>query len=196
MVEEMYKEEIGDVEMDLNSSSENAVKAVKGDGIRPSEERGEDNSQRAAPSERRKEESFDPRPDHIPNSETVVGPSGAASHPSGAGDIEADYYAQSAPENTRFVSGAGDEYRMVELGRFGHGTGVSLTLGLQHFQGGTIPFSSTMHHGFVPVRRDDFYGASGSSIGTEASEIDAISNPGDQYRRLGPEQQLLHDYVA
>ena len=47
MVEEMYKEEIGDMEMDSNSTSENAVKATKGDN-RTSEERGEDLQQSAS----------------------------------------------------------------------------------------------------------------------------------------------------
>lgn len=41
MVEEMYKEEFADAEMDSNSSSENAAKATRGD-LRTSEDREED----------------------------------------------------------------------------------------------------------------------------------------------------------
>ncbi|PKI59474.1 BEL1-like homeodomain protein 6 [Punica granatum] len=200
MVEEMYKEETGDLEMDSNSSSENAAKAMRGDAFRSSEERGEDNLQKTASTaatERGNGEKFsDPKSDQIPDIE-MVGPSGgAANFQGGSREIEADYYVQSTLGNTRFVSEAANEYQMSELGRFGHGTRVSLTLGLRHFEGGTVPFSETMHHGFVPMRGDEFYGATGSSMGTEATEFEVISNPGNQHHRLGPGQQLLHDFVA
>lgn len=195
----MYKEETGDPEMDSNSSSENIVKAKKANTIRASEARGEDNLRpavSAAASERCNGEKFsDLKPNHIPSADMVV-PSGGANLSSVTREVEVDYYIQSTLDNTKFVSGASDEYQISELGRFGHGTGVSLTLGLQHFEGGTIPFSGTVHHGFVPVRGDAFYAATGSSIGTEATEFEVISNPGNQHHRLGPGQQLLHDFVA
>ncbi|KAK4802683.1 hypothetical protein SAY86_000886 [Trapa natans] len=52
MVEDMYKEEFGHMEMDSHSSSENAVNLIKGYSIRShEEERGEDESKRTAASE-------------------------------------------------------------------------------------------------------------------------------------------------
>ncbi|KAK4747777.1 hypothetical protein SAY87_014363 [Trapa incisa] len=133
MVEDMYKEEFGHMEMDSHSSSENAVNLIKGYSIRSHEEAG-----------------------HYP----------------------------------RCVLGVRDDYGMAGLGRFGHGTRVSLSLGLQNFKGSSVPFSGPMHHGFVPTRGDDdvFHGVVlASSTESELAEIDAIRNPnpGDQYHRLG-----------
>ncbi|KAK4794044.1 hypothetical protein SAY86_012038 [Trapa natans] len=202
MVEEMYKEEIGDPEMDSNSSSENTAKAKKVDTMGVSEERGEDSLQKAtspAASERCNPEKFcDLKPIHIPSTE-MAGSSRGAHFLNGTREVEADYYIQSTLDNARYVARASNQYhQMPELGRFGHGTGISLTLGLQHFEGGTIPFSGPMHQGFVQMRGDEFYAAAAGSttIGTEAAGLEVISNPGNQHHRLGPgQQQLLHDFV-
>ncbi|KAK4745008.1 hypothetical protein SAY87_011320 [Trapa incisa] len=202
MVEEMYKEEIGDPEMDSNSSSENTAKAKKVDTMGVSEERGEDSLQKAtspAASERCNPEKFcDLKPIHIPSTE-MAGSSRGAHFLNGTREVEADYYIQSTLDNARYVARASNQYhQMPELGRFGHGTGISLTLGLQHFEGGAIPFSGPMHQGFVQMRGDEFYAAAAGSttIGTEAAGLEVISNPGNQHHRLGPgQQQLLHDFV-
>ncbi|KAK4804780.1 hypothetical protein SAY86_004597 [Trapa natans] len=195
MVEEMYKEEIGDPEMDSNSSSENMGKVKKGD----TDARGEDSLQKATSttaSERCDTENFsDLKPIHIPSTE-LVGSSGGANFLGGTGEAEAEYYVQSTLDNASFLAvGTNNEYQMPELGRLGQGTGVSLTLGLQHFEGGTIPFAGTMHQGFVPMRGDGFYAATGSSVRAEAAGLEAISNPGNRRHRLGPGQQLWHDFV-
>lgn len=196
MIEEMYKEEIGNLEMDSDSSSGNAVNTMKGNAKRSSEGRDEDNLQKTASTAASVRCNSEPRTNHDANME-IEGPGeGGANFSGAAREIQANCCVQSSMGNARFASEAGNEYRMVELGRFEHGTGVSLTLGLQHFEGGTIPFSSTVHHGFVPVGGDDFYGGTSSPMVTEATEFEVISNPGNQHSRLGPGQQPMQEFVA
>lgn len=210
MVEEMYKEEIGDPEMDSNSSSENAIKASNRGDIGSSEDRGDDIMQKSSSSV---EKLTDPKSNHVPDMD-MVGSTGAASFLAVTRDVEPEYNVKLRGDqrpgmndaclfadnnnnnNTRFMSDAETAFHMSELGRFGNGTGVSLTLGLQHFEGGALPFSGSMHHEFVAIRGDEFYGTmGGSSVGSEAGEFD-VNNSSTQHHRLGPGQQLLHDFVA
>ncbi|CBI38029.3 unnamed protein product, partial [Vitis vinifera] len=161
MVEEMYKEEIGDADMDSNSSSENAPKATKSD-IRASEERGDD---------------FQP-----------------STTSTECSSLFPDGIVQSDGGSDRFMAAAAAAYHMSELGRFGSGTGVSLTLGLQHCEGGSLPISNGGHHSFVGMRGADMYNPAASSVGTDTADFDCM-DPGNRQHRFSS-SHLLHDFVA
>lgn len=214
MVEEMYKEETGDVEMDSNSSSENAAKATKGEN-RTSEDRGEDLQQSASstPTERCSTgQLMDSKSNHVPDVE-MAGSSGVISFHNGTrGEAENEYglvkrreeqrpsvddcslfpdaMMQSDTASERFMAA----YHMSELGRFGGGSGVSLTLGLQHCEDGSLPMSSGNHHSFISMRGDEIYSAAASSVGAETADFECM-NPGNQQHRFSS-SHLLHDFVV
>ncbi|PON77402.1 Homeodomain transcription factor [Trema orientale] len=220
MVEEMYKEETGDAEMDSNSSSENAAKATKGD-TRTSEDRGGDLQQSASSTgtERCSTGQFmDSKVNHVPDVEMAGSVGSATFHNLTRREAEAEYglmkqqrreeqrpgmddcsslfpdaIVQSDGSSERFMAAAA-AYHMSELGRFGGGTGVSLTLGLQHCDGGSIPMSSGTHHSFVAMRGDDLYNAAASSVGAETADFECV-NSGNQQPRFAS-SHLLHDFVV
>ncbi|KAL3722558.1 hypothetical protein ACJRO7_034865 [Eucalyptus globulus] len=214
MVEEMYKEEIGDAEMDSNSSSDTA-KPKTGDIKSSMEDRVEEVQQSSTATQRCSsgqlmDSSFDRTPDV-----EMAGHSVGFNYLNGRQrDVEAEYgqmklngeqagvddcglfqnsMVQSGSNNDRFMAAAA-AYQMAELGRFGGGSGVSLTLGLQHCEGGTLPVSTGAHSGFLAMRGDDMYNQAASSIGPETTEFESI-NIGNQQQRFGS-TQLLHDFVA
>ncbi|KAL5563077.1 hypothetical protein UlMin_032824 [Ulmus minor] len=182
MVEEMYKEETGDAEMDSNSSSENAARATKGDNL-TSEDQGEDfqRSVSSTGTERCSTGQFmDSKSDHVPDVEMSGSIGLSTFHNMTRREAEAEYgglmkqreeqrpvmddcglfpdaMVQSDGTNDRFMAAAAAAYHMSELGRFGSGSGVSLTLGLQHCDGGSLPMSSGAHHSFVAMRGDNIY---------------------------------------
>ncbi|KAA8536070.1 hypothetical protein F0562_028548 [Nyssa sinensis] len=214
MVEEMYKEETGDVEMDSNSSSEVAPKATKGD-IKASEDKGEDLQQSAtstATEQCSTGQFFDSKSNHITDAE-MVGLNADARFQNGThGETETEYgvvksrmeqidecglfqdtIARSNGGSERFMAAAAP-YHMSEFGRFGSGNGVSLTLGLQHCEGGSLPLSVGAHHSFVAMRGDDVYNTATSSVGPETADFDCMDS-GNRQHRLGS-SHLLHDFVA
>ncbi|GMN55733.1 hypothetical protein TIFTF001_024855 [Ficus carica] len=220
MVEEMYKEETGDAEMDSNSSSENAGKATKGD-IRTSEDGGEDLQQQSASSTGTEKCStgqfMESKTDHVPDVDMAGSIGSASFHNITRREAEADQYGmimklreeqrhgmddcslfpdtmvQSDGNNERFMAAAA-AYHMSELGRFGGGSGVSLTLGLQHCDGGSLPMSSAPHHSFVAMRGDNIYNAAASSVGAETADFECVNSGNQQPRFASP--HLLHDFVV
>ncbi|KAF5443908.1 hypothetical protein F2P56_036426 [Juglans regia] len=218
MVEEMYKEEIGDAEMDSNSSSENAAKATKGDNG-TSEDRGEDFQQSASSTATERcsmGQLMDSKPDHVPDVE-MAGSVGVANYQSGThGETEKEYGLMKGREEQRRTmddcnlfpdaivhSDAASErymaaaaaYHMSELGRFGGASGVSLTLGLQHCEGDSLPMSGVTHRSFISMRGDQIYNAApSSSVGAETADFECM-NPGNQQHRFSS-SHLLHDFVV
>ncbi|XP_022763223.1 BEL1-like homeodomain protein 6 [Durio zibethinus] len=216
MVEEMYKEEFVDAGMDSNSSSENAVKATKGDS-RTSEDRGEDVQQSGSSSATERcstGQLIDSKSDHVPDVDMAGSTTGAGFLNVTRGEAETEYAllklreerrpnlddSNLFPDAIRNSDGGGDQfmaaaaYHMSELGRFGRGTGVSLTLGLQHCEGGSVPMSGGGHQNFVAMRGDDTYNPAASSVGTETADFECI-NPGNRQHRFSS-PHLLHDFVA
>ncbi|XP_050365366.1 BEL1-like homeodomain protein 7 [Argentina anserina] len=197
MVEEMYNEEAGDAEMESNSSSENAPQTKKGEK-RTLEDAGEDvqPSSSSPGTDRCSTGRFmDSKSDHY--DVEMAGSTGTVSFQNGTrrdgerpGMDESSFFSdgmvQSDRNSERFVTA----YHMPELGRFESGSGVSLTLGLQHCDGGNIPISSGTPHSFVAVRDDDLYNAAASSVGTETTDF-------DQQHRFGSSHLLrARDFVV
>ncbi|XP_062177256.1 BEL1-like homeodomain protein 6 [Alnus glutinosa] len=217
MVEEMYKEETGDAEIDSNSSSENAAKATKGDN-KSSEDRGGDLQQTASSTAAERcstGQLMDTKPDCVPDVE-MAGSTGVLSFQNGTRrEAENEYglvkrreeqrpsvddcslfpdaMIQSDGASERFMAAAA-AYHMSELGRFGGGSGVSLTLGLQHCEGGSLPMSGGTHQSFINMRGDQLYNAAPSSVGAETADFECM-NSGNQQHRFSS-SHLLHDFVV
>ncbi|KAK8259100.1 hypothetical protein V6Z12_D13G034100 [Gossypium hirsutum] len=211
MVEEMYKEEF-DAEMDSNSSSDNVVKAAtKGDTM-TSEDRGEDLQQSGSSSVTERcsnGQLMDSKSENVHNADISGSTIGAGFLNASCGEAETEYMLQTLREEQRltmddsnifpdtsvhldggshrFMAASG--YNVSELGRFG--SGVSLTLGLQHYEDGSISMSGGSHHqNFVAMRGDDMY----NHIPTETGDFECM-NPSNRQHRLSS-SQLLHDFVA
>ncbi|KAA8546010.1 hypothetical protein F0562_020539 [Nyssa sinensis] len=208
MVEDMYKEEIGDAEMDSNSSSEVVPKATKGD-IKASEDKGEDlqQSETSTATERCSTGQFlESKSNHVLDAQ-MLGPNDNARFQNGTnGEIETEYgvvksrmeqrskvddcslfqdtIVQSNGGGASFMAAAA-AYHVSELGRFGSGNGVSLTLGLQHCEGGGLPLTVGAHQNFVTMEEDDVYNVAASSVGPETADFDRLDS-GNRQHRFGP----------
>ncbi|KAG6762879.1 hypothetical protein POTOM_033406 [Populus tomentosa] len=218
MVEEMYKEELGDAEMDSNSSSENAAKATKGD-MGTSEEKGEEFQQSASSTATGRcvvGQLMDSKSDHVPEVEMAGSTARSNFHNGTRGETFTEYgllklredqgpsmedcslfsdaMAHSEGGGDRFMAAAAAAYQMSEVRRFGNGSGVSLTLGLQHCEGGSLPMSGTTHHGFVSMRGDDDIYNAASSLGAGPTDFECL-NPGNRQHRFSS-SHVFHDFVA
>ncbi|KAI4295485.1 hypothetical protein L6164_035528 [Bauhinia variegata] len=190
MIEEMYKEEIGDADMDSSCSSENASKVTKSD-MKTTNDMGDDLQQSQSSMANMNcndEEAKDFGSDHVLGTE-IAGSSGLAEEQRPNFDDCGLY-----PDGTVVqTSGCSQRYMAVaatcqvsEMGRFETGSGVSLTLGLQHCEGG---------NSFVAMREDDVYNsAAASSLRAETAELDCITN-GNQQQRFSS-SHLLRDFVV
>ncbi|KAG1347465.1 BEL1-like homeodomain protein 7 [Cocos nucifera] len=198
MIEEMHREEIGETEMDSNSSLENIPKSKDETGS--SEEREHSKS----PATERCHTSQLNESPKSNISDMDVGGTAAGfpnevnaddtfmnlmlkdrRHDGGDCGLLHDAVAQKSDGGRRLVA-----YQMAEMGSYGHG-GVSLTLGLQHCDGG-LPVSNGQQS-FLGVRGQDVYRAAPPLEG-DAADYDCI-NLMDQRHRFGP-SPLLHDFVA
>ncbi|KAI4298299.1 hypothetical protein L6164_031876 [Bauhinia variegata] len=212
MIEEIYKEEIGDTDVDSSCSSENASKVTKSD-LKTSNDMGDD-LQHGQSSMANKNfndgEAKDFRSDHVLATE-ITGSSGLATFNSGNHEGETEFRSvkQADVQRPNFddcgfypvvqTSGGSERFMSVaaacqasELGRFGTGSGVSLTLGLQNCEAGNFRSDET-HHSFVAMREDDVYNsAAASSIGAETAEFERITNRNQQRRFSSP--HLLRDF--
>ncbi|KAK1402691.1 BEL1-like homeodomain protein 6 [Heracleum sosnowskyi] len=195
MVEEMYKEEAGDGEMECYSPSDIAPNATKGDS-KTSETRGVDLQNTATSSANEKsviEQFSESRPGHVPDVD-MVGSCTQSSfqmlnhgelemNPSRVGIDECNVYTNTMARPNGSDNKFLDAYHVPEFGRFGNGNGVSLTLGLQHREDGSMPVSVGTHPNFVTMRQEDVY------IGFDSTDSE------NRQHRLGSSQSW-HDFVA
>ncbi|KAL4302432.1 hypothetical protein GQ457_10G021650 [Hibiscus cannabinus] len=216
MVEEMYKEEFADAEMDSNSSSDNAVKATKGDTM-TSKDRGEDLQQSGSSSAIERcgnGQLMDSKSDNVHNVDISGSTPSAGFLNVSCGEAETEYVLQKLQEEQRLTMGDSNipntsvhldggshqflptaAYNVSELGRFGSGSGVSLTLGLQRYEDGSISMSGGSHHqNFIAMRGDEMYNPITTSVGAETADFECI-NPGNRQQGYSS-SQLLHDFVA
>ncbi|XP_057966161.1 BEL1-like homeodomain protein 6 [Malania oleifera] len=217
MVEEMYKEEIGDAEMDSNSSSEHASKATQGDskGLEDMRQDAQQSATSTASERCRPGQFLGSKSDHFRDAGMMGSITGASFQSRTQGETETEYSVVKLRGDQRpsmddcslypdaiVQPGGGGErlmaaataYHMSELGRFGSGSGVALTLGLPHFEGAGLPVPAGTHHGLVSMREDDIYNASASPFGPEAADFDCM-DPGSRQHRFSS-SHLLHDFVA
>lgn len=165
MIEDMYKEEIGDSEIDSNSSSDNTPKAVN-HNIKVSEDIGEASQKNinSSSTELYQIDQFQKsKPDFSHDVEM-----------SAHGEINLDYSGMKSTgeQDALFQSNA---YQMAELDMFGQQGGISLTLGLQHMRG------------------DEMYNTVASTVEASNADTDCM-DPDNQQYRFGT-SHLLHDFV-
>ncbi|XP_077240050.1 BEL1-like homeodomain protein 7 [Tasmannia lanceolata] len=180
MVEEMYKEEIGDADMDSNSSSDNVPKTRE--EIGPSDRERSHTSQFS-----------DTKSDHISdvemNGTNSEGPNyGNLNLMNQRPNLDDCSLLQDAMVQPS-LNGGLMAYQMSELGRFGSGE-VSLTLGLQHCEG-SLPVSGSQPS-FVTVKGDEIY--NGASVGDDTTDYDYMNLANPRHRFSS--SHLLHDFVA
>ncbi|KAL6894485.1 hypothetical protein ACP4OV_008583 [Aristida adscensionis] len=197
MIEDMYKEEIGEVEMDSNSSSDNAPRGK--DKVTSSEDKDLKSSMSQScqssqlgeskanigmvslggPSSFHNEANPDDSFMNLMLKEQRPGETD--------GGLLHDAVAHHSDESARFMA-----YHLAELGRYGN-SNVSLTLGLQHAENNmSVPNTQP---GFPGVRDEDIYSAT-APIGVTATSSDyESSNQIDQRQRFEP-SPLMHDFVA
>ncbi|XP_075511254.1 BEL1-like homeodomain protein 7 [Primulina tabacum] len=202
MVEEMYKEETGDAEVDSNSSSETTPRTTKTDA-KTSQDKGEDFHQISTSSGQLLASNSIPMPDvemvELDNNPSFQPPSKYCTRKSGDEQRQIDEtplfqdsMGHSNYGTDRFIEAA---YHISEFERFGNGSGkISLTLGLQQSAGGSIPICNDTPYGFVNTRGSDAYNASNLAMETEITEFDCIDSENRQQRFVPP--RLLHDFVA
>lgn len=188
MVEEMYKEETGDADIDSNSSSETNPRASKTGG-KASEDRAEDPQQ---------QQLMEPKCDEMNDVEMMGSDANSifgseygggkatgedkAEHESG---LFQDAVAESSCGNERFMAAAAAGYHIPELERFGSigGGGVSLTLGLQQCEGGgRMAMPNSNHNAFIPLRETDVYNTAASAMGGEAADFECMDSGSRQHR--------------
>ncbi|XP_042443704.1 BEL1-like homeodomain protein 7 isoform X1 [Zingiber officinale] len=194
MIEDMYKEEFGDIEIDSNSSSENPTK--RKEDVQSSEDHEE--LQNAAAS--RCQTSQISEPCIIPAIE-MAGSAAAFQNestiqvsnmnlkisnqrPVGEDSNFLQDALNSADRSERFFA-----YQMAELSQYGN-SGVSLTLGLQQCDLG-LPMADN-HQTFLAVTGNDVYDA--TPAGPETADYE-YANVGDRQQRFGS-THLLHDFVS
>ncbi|KAJ0982382.1 hypothetical protein J5N97_010637 [Dioscorea zingiberensis] len=186
MIEEMYKEEIGDPEMDSNSSSENLSKGRN--EMRSPEDREDFQSSTAEKCQTLPDMDISRAAAGFQNKtnvdDTYVNFKLHEQRPSG-GDfgLLQDAFGHS-DANGRFMP-----YQMDDLGRYGN-SGVSLTLGLHHCN---VGLGQSNQEGFLAVRGDDMYTT--APLNADAADYDCI-NLMDRRQAFGAASHNLHDFVA
>lgn len=218
MIEEMYKKETCDADMDTSSSSENVSKVTKSD-VKTSNDMANDSQQCqssiVASTNHSGGQAKDLRYDQVVDTE-IEASTGLASLISRGHEAETEHRSEKQTEqqipnldecgpfpddtvvqsdgaNDRFVA-VGPTYQMSEVGRFKSGSGVSLTLGLQHCEGGNF-LPGDAHLSLVSMREDNIYGAATttSTVGVEAAELDI--GAGNQRQRFSS-PHISHDFVV
>jgi hypothetical protein len=200
MIEDMYKEETGDLEQESNSSSDNVPGSKN--KVASSEENEDLKSARIRVCET----------SQLSDSRASIGTMNIVGAPVGyhneanhddsfmnlmmkeqrSSEADGDLLlhstvSQHSDENARFMA-----YHLAGLGRYGNGN-VSLTLGLQHPGSGlSVPSAQT---NFPGVGDDDIYNT-GAPLGVSIASSDYESmNQMDQRQRF-EQSPLLHDFVA
>ncbi|KAI3446150.1 hypothetical protein Pfo_002815 [Paulownia fortunei] len=191
MVEEMYKEETGDADMDSNSSSETVPRTVK-TATKASEDKGEDLQQGTTSTGLLMESKSDQMTDvemmgsetnsifqnimrAEPQTDYGIGKTREGQKHTNDSSLFPDAVVESNCGSERFIAAAA-AYHMSELESIGNMSGVSLTLGLQQCEGGSMAMADGTHHGFIPLRDTDLYNTAPSAMGTETAEFDCMDS--------------------
>ncbi|EHA8588207.1 BEL1-like homeodomain protein 7 [Cocos nucifera] len=195
MIEEMYKGEIGDTEIDSNSSSENPPRQK--DEIQTSE--NQEDLQSPAGEVCQTNQLNDSKSKAIHNME-LGGVSASFQDKTSSDDAYMNLKLNEQRPNGNDCSLLQDAlthsegrylaYQTAEFGQYGN-SGVSLTLGLQHCDG-SLPVSNGPHS-FLAMREEDIYSAA-APIGADTADYDYM-NMDDRRHRFGS-SHLLHDFVA
>ncbi|KAL6517329.1 hypothetical protein OROMI_033030 [Orobanche minor] len=177
MVEEMYKEETGDADMDSNSSSEKTNNTK--------DNKVEDSHQ--ATTSTGQHQLIESKRDRITDIDIMGSDNISIFHNDyGIGKIREGQNSLFPDENTvvcqseRFMSAA---YHISELERFGNvDLPVSLTLGLQQCEGDRLSMADSANHGFNPLREGVVYSNAASAMANETADFDCMDSGNRQHQ--------------
>ncbi|KAG8049376.1 hypothetical protein GUJ93_ZPchr0009g1837 [Zizania palustris] len=196
MIEDMYKEEIGDLEQESNSSSDNNAPTSK-DKMASSEEKEDVKNSRARVCETSQlSESTTNTGTMNVGFQNEANPDdsfmnlmlkGQRSNEADGGFLLHNTVTHHSDENARFMA-----YHLAELSRYGNGN-VSLTLGLQH-SGSNLGVPNAQPS-FPGVDEDEIYNSAAPLGVTVASSDYDSMNQMDQRQRF-EHSPLLHDFVV
>lgn len=164
MVEEMYKEEAGEPQIETNSNSDQTHKVTNKDEIRNSD---------TNPPQQSSTSNL-----HIPTADLI-------------GSSQGVNRSQAETHNAFGLIQLGNRY-FNGLGSFGNSNGVSLTLGLQNYEGGVLPISGESHQSFIAMEGSGMY--NNRNVVTTSDSMQTDSTDCEQHR-FGS-SHLLHDFVA
>jgi hypothetical protein len=223
MIEDMYKEETGDIEQDSNSSSDNAPAGSKAKTASSRDK--EDHLARSCCTPRAVCESSSQlsEPPGGASMRAMSVAAAAAGAPMGLFQNEPghdhdhdDSFMSLMLKEQRPNDGGGglllhhsavaqhqDEnarfmaYHLAELGRYGNGN-VSLTLGLQRSSSSlSVPHAQQSFPGVgIGVGDDDIYNATAAPLGVSVASPDYESMSQMDQRQRFEQSPLLHDFVA
>ncbi|KAL0917245.1 hypothetical protein M5K25_012293 [Dendrobium thyrsiflorum] len=190
MIEEMHKEELGDIDIDSKSSPDRLQKIQE--DMRYSIGKDEDPQSSDAENCRlshsnepsKSNPMIDPDTsgsgvhfDHKPRDEKLAG--------------EESSLLQTDISNPDDGSGRIMAYQMAELGQYGTGM-VSLTLGLQHW-GSNLPVSNDQHS-FISVRGADVYSSNSSPLEANVGSY-VFENIGDRHHGCAGSLHFMQDFT-
>ncbi|KAK4340372.1 hypothetical protein RND71_041834 [Anisodus tanguticus] len=179
MVEEMYKEEAGDAEIDSNSSSEVASRlATKDSKVEEREELHHNaasefeqyNSGRILESKSNLVADVEMEGANNAETQSQSGMENQTAEPPPAIDnctLFQDAFVQSGDRFSEFINVLPN--------------GVSLTLGLQQGEGSNLPMSIDTHVSYVPLRADDIYSTAPTTMVPETAEFNCLDSGNRQH---------------
>jgi hypothetical protein len=204
MIEDMYREEVGDGELDSNSSSDNGARSKD---KAPSSEEKED--LKTSTSQACQSNQLDESKANVGGMMSLNGAPAGGFHEANPEDSfmslmlkaqrpgETDgsgllhhAVAHHSDESTQFMA-----YHLAELGRYGNNN-VSLTLGLQHAENNLSSVPNTQP-GFPGVRDEDIYNATAPlNVTSTSSDYESTNQMDQQQRQRFEPSPLMHDFVA
>ncbi|XP_016432248.1 BEL1-like homeodomain protein 7 [Nicotiana tabacum] len=186
MVEEMYKEEAGDIEMDSNSPSEFASRfATKDSKVEEIEELK--HNETSEYEQYNSDQILESKSNHVADVEMEGANNAETQSQSGMENQTHRDEPRPAMDNCTlfqdtFVQG---NDRFSDFGRFGSGNvlpdGVSLTLGLQQGEGSSLPMSIESHGSYVPLRVDEIYSTAPTTMVSETTEFNCLDSGNRQH---------------
>lgn len=201
MIEDMYKEEIGDAELDSNSSSDNGARSK--DKAPSSEEKEE---LKTSTSQACQSSQLDESEANIGGMTNLSGVPASGFHNEAnpedsfmslmlkaqrAGEADGSGLLHHSDESTQFMA-----YHLAELGRYSNNN-VSLTLGLQHAENSlsSVPNSQP---GFAGVRDEGIYNNATAplNVTSTSSDYESTNQMDQQQRQRFEPLPLMHDFVA
>ncbi|KAF5203993.1 Bel1-like homeodomain protein [Thalictrum thalictroides] len=204
MIEDMYKEEIGDSEMEFNCSSDNTPIPESHNTV--SEDMGVTSLKNVNSAQSKTNLTCDAKMSGHTSGNCFQGEGHDDINPHYVGmnligEQRSNTTHSSLSQNKLFQSdenadgrfmAASNAYQLAELEMFGSQGGISLTLGLQHFDGA---ISDTAHQNFVTMPGDDMYNVGTSSMEPNNADTNCMDPDNHQQYRFGT-SHLFHDFVA
>nr|CAB3493694.1 unnamed protein product [Digitaria exilis] len=201
MIEDMYKEEIGDAELDSNSSSDNGARSK--DKAPSSEEKEEI---KTSTSQVCQSSQLDESEANVGGMMSLSGAPTSGFHDEAnpedsfmslmlkaqrPGETDGSGLLHHSDDSTQFMA-----YHLAELGRYNNNNNVSLTLGLQHAEN-SLSSAPNTQPGFSGIRDEGMYNTTAPlNVTSTSSDYESTNQMDQQQRQQFEPLPLMHDFVA